>query len=112
MGRRNQVGRTGQVTEQVAGQTALSDQYDAWREVPAMGAKAIVSATAEHEPYEIPEEIEAEERALVVAEQPQHHLITGMASLARMSEDEFQEAMLVIERGQKRMREFQQRAMV
>jgi hypothetical protein len=100
------------MSEQVEGQMQLSDEYASWREVPAMGATAIVSATAEHEPYEMPEEIVAEERALVTVDQPQHHLITGMATLARMSEDEFQAAMEVIERGQKRMREFQQRAMV
>lgn len=40
-----------------------------------------------------------------------HHVISGMAALARMEEDDFQNTMAIIERGQQRIREFQQRVM-
>lgn len=63
---------------------------------------------------EMPEEIEAEERGLVTvvpAAAPAHHVVTGMAALARMTDAEFEQTMLVIEQGQKRIREFQSRVM-
>jgi predicted RNA-binding Zn-ribbon protein involved in translation (DUF1610 family) len=60
----------------------------------------------------LPAEIEAEERGLVTVQpRADHHIVTGMAALARMTEDEFQSTMLSIEQGQRRMREFQERAM-
>ena len=116
------------MTEQVEGQMALSDEYTAWREVPAMGDMtddALAADAREEASYkdrkdylaargdDLPDEVAAEERGLITT-QPQtgHHLITGMAALARMDEGEFQAAMTAIETGQKRMREFQKRAMV
>jgi hypothetical protein len=51
-------------------------------------------------------------RALTPYEPPQHHIVTGMAMLARMSDDEFEEALNAIERGQARIRKFVERAMV
>lgn len=59
-------------------------------------------------------ELEPEERGLVTVQpqgQGQHHVVTGMAVLAEMSDAEFQEAMTVIEAGQNRIREFQTRVM-
>lgn len=46
------------------------------------------------------------------AVQADHHIVTGMAMLARMDEGEFQRAMQEIEAGQRRIREFQERVMV
>jgi hypothetical protein len=64
----------------------------------------------------LPPEVEMEERALTRIEpsavaRADHHIVTGMAALARMSEEEFQSTMASIEQGQRRMREFQERAM-
>lgn len=125
------------MVDQVEGQTSLSDEYAAWREEAAMGKQvtgeelfARADAASElsdgaflemrpdviHEddpPYardDLPEVVANDERGLIVA-QPQHHLIAGMAALARMDESEFEAAMVAIETGQRRMRIFQQRAM-
>ena len=99
------------MTEQVEGQMAVSDEFAEWREEAAM---AVVGEVAENSPAkdDLPDEVAEEERGLVTVEsRPQQHLITGMAALARMSEDEFQQAMETIEAGQRRMAEFQKRAM-
>jgi hypothetical protein len=62
----------------------------------------------------LPPEIEAEEKGLIRVESSRadHHIVTGMAALARMTDSEFESTMLSIEQGQNRMREFQKRAMV
>ena len=63
---------------------------------------------------EMPEEVEAEERGLVtVAPQPRadHHIVTGMAALARMSPDEYEQAITVVQQGLARVKDFMQRAM-
>ncbi len=56
-----------------------------------------------------------EERALI-AVQPAtpagHHIVSGMAQLAQMSDADFEATMVAIEQGQKRLREFQQRVMI
>lgn len=64
----------------------------------------------------LPAEVEAEERSLVTIQpsavaRADHHIVTGMAALARMTDSEFENTMLSIEQGQRRMREFQERAM-
>lgn len=67
--------------------------------------------TVEGEVTELP----AEEPKALVAIQPvtsgNHHVVSGMAALARMSPDEFENTMQIIEQGQSRIREFQQRVM-
>ena len=104
---------------EVKGQIGLDEVYEGWSEVPAMGemtddqlaSDARVDAASYLDPA-IPEAIAAEERALVTVQSgADHHIVTGMAALARMTEDEFQSAMTAIEQGQRRMKEFQTRAM-
>jgi hypothetical protein len=62
----------------------------------------------------LPPEAEAEERALVRVQPPaqaDHHIVTGMAALARMSNDDYEFAISSVIRGMERVRDFQQRAM-
>jgi predicted RNA-binding Zn-ribbon protein involved in translation (DUF1610 family) len=60
------------------------------------------------------ERIAAEERALIAVQPTRsadHHIVTGMATLARMSQSEFEATMASIKTGQERMRQFQREAM-
>lgn len=91
----------------------MTDELAQWRTEGDTKEMDLVEAAKEVFADVMPEEMEAEERGLITVQQPQgHHLITGMAALARMDESEFQAAMNAIERGQKRMAEFQKRAMI
>lgn len=109
------------VSEQVPGQVAIGDQYAEWREVPAMGSNPVLiqQPVDAHTPPDdpawqgLPPEIEAEERALVtVKPQADHHIVTGMAALARMSPEDYENAISVVTKGIERVKDFQQRAMV
>ena len=123
--------------EQVEGQMTLTDNYEGWAEVPAMGdtkevdlvAKAkevfedvaVADVIAAREipgvksnSYEMPAEVLEEERGLItVAPQPRadHHIVTGMAALARMSPEEYETAITVVKQGLDRVKDFMQRAM-
>jgi hypothetical protein len=95
----------------VSGATVQTAEWAEWNgteeaTVADNGAVERIEGTVD----EMPEAVAAEERALVV-QSPQHHLVTGMAALARMDEGEFQSMMAAIENGQKRMAEFQRRVM-
>lgn len=118
----------------------MSDQWDEWRQEAATGwdgrgpqadgftdgmepmkgepvatGKAAKAAEVERVQGtvddDLPPEVQAEERALVV-QSPQHHLVTGMAALARMDEKDFRSMMAAIKTGQERMAEFQRQVMV
>ena len=71
-------------------------------------------AAVEASYIDIPPEVEAEERALVVsiAQAPQQHVVTGMATLAAMSDEEFTRAIEVMKKGQERVKVLQQSLMI
>lgn len=97
--------------EQVKGQIGLDEAYEGWATVPAIGDTKEMDVTTET----LPETIAAEERALVTV-QPEpradHHVVTGMAALARMDDNEYEQAILVVTRGIERVKDFQKRAMI
>ena len=103
------------VSNQVEGQMTL-DEYEAWREVPAMGEMtddAVAAADREEASYkdradylaaqEMPEVIVAEERALVTLPISQQHLMVGLGALAAMDETEFNQKLEMLRRGQERL---------
>jgi hypothetical protein len=62
---------------------------------------------------ELPAEVEAEESALItVGQQTDHHVITGMAALARMSPAEYESTISTVIAGMERVKDFQKRAMI
>lgn len=82
-----------------------------WRQEPiTIGDGATVEIKSGLIVEDIPDEIEAEERALVVS-QPQHHVVTGMAMLAQMDEAEFRRTIEVMKQGQARVKILQQSLM-
>jgi hypothetical protein len=96
----------------------MSDQWDEWRQdaagiivetagVDEVASKAAPKAapveTAEY--VEIPPEVEAEERALIVstAQAPQQHLVVGVGALAAMDDAAFERNLASLEKGQQRL---------
>lgn len=85
----------------------MTDDLAEWRAIPAMGDTAEDEITMAEAA-----ELAPESALITVASQTDHHVITGMAALARMSQSEYESTIQTVIAGMERVKDFQKRAMI
>lgn len=93
----------------------IDEQYADWAEAPAFdSAKATKHMTEDQVTEQITgivEDVREESALVTVQPRADHHIVTGMAALARMDDAEYEAAIATVKRGLERVKDFMQRAM-